>query len=273
LAKERIMNYSEYQHLLFERKEDGVLLVTINRPEVLNATNERLHFELSRVWVDIGEDPKTKVIVVTGAGRAFSVGGDLGMIDRMKGNAASIAQAWREAGDIVYNMINLDKPIISAINGVAVGAGLAVALLADISIAGESIRITDGHLRLGVAAGDHAVIIWPLLCGLARAKYYLLTADFIDGKEAERIGLVSLCAPADKVLERAMEIAHKLAAGPQQALRFTKRALNNWLRVNGPAFDASLALEMLGFFGEDIAEGVRAVKEKRSPSFPTEKPR
>ena len=193
------MKYSEYQHLLFERKDDGILLITINRPEVLNATNSRLHWELSRVWLDIADDDETNVIVITGAGRAFSAGGDLEMIQKMAASAANIGKAWKEAGDIVYNMINLDKPIISAINGVAVGAGLAVAFMADISIASESMRITDGHLRLGVAAGDHAVIVWPLLCGMAKAKYYLMTADFIDGKEAERIGLVSLCVPADKL--------------------------------------------------------------------------
>ena len=264
----RTMNYSEYQHLLFERKEDGILLITINRPEVLNATNSRLHWELSRVWLDIADDAETNIVVVTGAGRAFSAGGDLDMIEQMAGNAANIAKAWKEAGDIVYNMINLDKPIISAINGVAVGAGLAVAFMADISIASEAMRITDGHLRLGVAAGDHAVIIWPLLCGMAKAKYYLMTADFIDGKEAERIGLVSLCVPADKLMDKAMEVARKLARGPQQAVRFTKRSLNNWLRVAGPAFDASLALEMMGFFTGDVKEGASAVKERRQPSFP-----
>jgi len=262
------MDYSEYQHLLFERKDDGILLVTINRPEVLNATNSRLHWELSHVWLDIAGDPETRVVVVTGAGRAFSAGGDLEMIDRMGGDGANVAQAWKEAGDIVYNMINLDTPIISAINGVAVGAGLAVALMADISIASDAMRITDGHLRLGVAAGDHAVIIWPLLCGMAKAKYYLMTSDFIDGREAERIGLVSLCVPAGELMAKAMEVAEKLARGPQQAVRFTKRALNNWLRAAGPAFDASLALEMLGFFGADLAEGVKALRERRQPSFP-----
>jgi enoyl-CoA hydratase len=262
------MDYSAYQHLLFERKEDGILLITINRPEVLNATNSRLHWELSHVWLDIADDTETNVVVVTGAGRAFSAGGDLEMIDRMAGDAANVAKAWKEAGDIVYNMINLDKPIISAINGVAVGAGLAVAFMADISIASESMRITDGHLRLGVAAGDHAVIVWPLLCGMAKAKYYLMTADFIDGKEAERIGLVSLCVPPEQLMAKAMEVARKLARGPQQAVRFTKRALNNWLRAAGPAFDASLALEMMGFFSADLAEGVKAIREKRQPSFP-----
>ncbi len=266
--KTKKMKYGEYKHLLFERKDDGILLITINRPEVLNATNSRLHWELSRVWLDIADDDETNVVVVTGAGRAFSAGGDLDMIQQMAASAANIGKAWKEAGDIVYNMINLDKPIISAINGVAVGAGLAVAFMADISIASEAMRITDGHLRLGVAAGDHAVIVWPLLCGMAKAKYYLMTADFIDGKEAERIGLVSLCVPADKLMDKAMEVARKLARGPQQAVRFTKRSLNNWLRVAGPAFDASLALEMMGFFSADLSEGVAALQEKRQPSFP-----
>jgi enoyl-CoA hydratase len=265
------MKYDEYQFLQFERDADGILLITINRPDRLNATNARLHWELSRVWKDVDDDDETNVVIVTGKGRAFSVGGDLDMIDKMAGNHANVSQAWKEAGDIVYNMIDCSKPIISAINGVAVGAGLAVAFMADIPIAAENMRITDGHLKLGVAAGDHAVIIWPLLCGMAKAKYYLMTADFIDGKEAERIGLVSLCVPTDQLMDKAFEVARKLARGPQQAVRFTKRALNNWLRMFGPVFDASLALEMLGFFSADVTEGLAALKEKRQPTFPHRK--
>jgi enoyl-CoA hydratase len=262
------MKYDEYQFLQFERHDDGILLITINRPDVLNATNARLHWELSRVWKDIDEDSETNVAIITGKGRAFSAGGDLDMIDAMKGNHAALWQTMREAGDIVYNIINCEKVVISAINGVAVGAGLAVAFMADITIASETMRITDGHLRLGVGAGDHAVILWPLLCGMAKAKYYLLTADFIDGKEAERIGLVSLCVPPDKLMDKAFEVARKIARGPQQAARLTKRALNNWLKTFGPHFDASLAFEMLGFFSEDLKEGVNALKEKRQPQFP-----
>src|ERR1039458_9205699 len=140
-----IMDYSEYQHLLFERFDPGILLITINRPDVLNATNRRLHWELSRVWLDVADDDKTNVVIVTGAGRAFSAGGDLAMITQMSASAANVGKAWKEAGDIVYNMINLDKPIISAINGVAVGAGLAVAFMADISIASEAMRIKMGR--------------------------------------------------------------------------------------------------------------------------------
>jgi enoyl-CoA hydratase/carnithine racemase len=262
------MRYDEYQFLQFERHDDGILLISINRPDVLNATNARLHWELSQVWKDIDGDPETNVAIITGKGRAFSAGGDLDMIDAMKGNHAALWQTMREAGDIVYNIINCEKVVISAINGVAVGAGLAVAFMADITIASENMRITDGHLRLGVGAGDHAVILWPLLCGMAKAKYYLLTADFIDGKEAERIGLVSLCVPPDKLMAKAFEVARKLARGPQQAARLTKRALNNWLKTFGPHFDASLAFEMLGFFSDDLKEGVNALKEKRPPQFP-----
>ena len=261
------MDYANYQHLLFERRANGVVLVTINRPEAMNATNARLHWELTQVWLTIDADPAARVALVTGAGKAFSAGGDLGLVEEMAGNMEAAARTMREASDLVYNIINLEKPVVSAINGVAVGAGLVVALLADVSVIAETARITDGHTRLGVVAGDHAAIIWPLLCGMAKARYYLLTSDFLDGKEAERIGLVSLCAPADQVLARATEIADKLAAGSQTSIRWTKRALNNWLRQAGPIFDQSLALEMLSFMGPDVREGARAIREKRPPRF------
>ena len=172
------MDYADYQHLAFERRPNGVVLVTINRPEVLNATNDRLHWELTQIWLTLDADASARVAVVTGAGRAFSAGGDLAMVDANSSDPKRLARTMREAADIVYNMINLDKPVISAINGVAVGAGLVVALMSDISIMSETARFTDGHTRLGVVAGDHAAIVWPLLCGMAKAKYYLLTSRF-----------------------------------------------------------------------------------------------
>jgi enoyl-CoA hydratase len=263
------MNYGSYEHLLFERRDNGVLQITINRPDRMNATHEPLHTELATVWTDVDRDPDTRVVVVTGAGKAFSAGGDLAMVERMTQNYSEIVRMMKETGDLVYNMVNCDKPIISAINGTAVGAGLTVALMADISIIAEDVRLTDGHLRLGVAAGDHAAIIWPLLCGLAKAKYYLLTADFINGQEAERIGLVSRCVPAGELMDTAHDVAQRLATGPQHAVRLTKRSLNNWLRLAGPTFDTSVAYEMLTFLGDDVAEGMAAVKEKRPPAFPT----
>ncbi len=263
------MDYAEYQHLVFERRPNGVVLITLNRPAVMNATNARLHWELTQVWLTVDADPAARVALVTGAGRAFSAGGDLGMVEETAGNPEAIARTMREASDLVYNMINLDKPVVSAINGVAVGAGLVVALLADVSIASETARLTDGHTRLGVAAGDHAAIIWPLLCGMAKARYYLLTSDFLDGKEAERIGLVSMCVPPDRLMDTAWDVANRLAQGSQPAIRWTKRTLNNWLRQAGPIFDQSLALEMLSFMHADVREGVRAIREKRAPEFPS----
>jgi enoyl-CoA hydratase len=263
------MDYADYQHLVFERRPHGVVLITINRPEVLNATNDRLHWELTQVWLTLDADPQARVAVVTGAGRAFSAGGDLDMVEQNATDPRRLARTVREASDIVYNMINLDKPIVSAVNGVAVGAGLVVALLADISIMSESARITDGHTKLGVVAGDHAAILWPLLCGMAKAKYYLLTSDFIDGREAERIGLVSRCVPAEQLLPAALEVAERLALGSQQAIRWTKRSLNNWLRMAGPIFDQSIALEMLTFMDEDVREGLKAIRERRRPQFPS----
>jgi len=263
------MEYSDYQHILFEKREPHILWLTLNRPEVLNAADRRLHTELVEVWQTIDRDPEVYTAVVTGAGRAFSAGGDLQMVEDAYRNYDEVVRILDEARDLVYNMLHCSKPIISAINGPAVGAGLVVALLADVSIAAESARLADGHLRMGVAAGDHAAIIWPLLCGMAKSKYYLLTSDFVSGPEAERLGLVSLCVPDEELLDKAMAVAVDLATGPRHAIRFTKRALNQWLLQAGPIFDHSLALEMLGFFSEDMMAGVEGLRQRKRPSFPS----
>ncbi len=263
------MEYADYQHILFERRDPHILWMTLNRPEVLNATNARMHTELVEVWQTIDQDPSVRVAVVTGAGRAFSAGGDFQLVEEAYQNYDEIARILEEARDLVYNILHCRKPIVSAINGAAVGAGLVVALLADISIAAESARLGDGHLRMGVAAGDHAAIIWPLLCGMAKAKYYLMTSELVNGREAERIGLVSLCVPDDELHAKALEVATTLARGPRHAVQFTKRALNQWLLQAGPIFDHSLALEMLGFFSADLMAGIQALKNKRAAQFPS----
>ncbi|MES2999561.1 MAG: enoyl-CoA hydratase/isomerase family protein [Pseudomonadota bacterium] len=264
------MNYSDFQFLLFDRKPDGVLVITLNRPEVMNATNARLHWELTKIWAVVQDDPMVKVIIVTGAGdRAFSAGGDLAWVEEMVGNHEAVAVVMKEASEIVYNMLACEKPIISAINGTAVGAGLAVALLADVSVMAKEARFTDGHVKLGVGAGDHATIVWPLLCGMAKAKYYLMTADFVDGPEAERLGLVTFCVPRAELMTKALAIANTLARGSQTAIKATKKSLNNWMRMAGPIFDNSLALEMLGFLGADAREGLDAVRNKRAADFPS----
>ena len=262
------MDYSNYRELKFRRVEPGILEIVMGEEGKLSVATAPMHAEMASVWLDVDRDPETRVAILRGAGKGFSAGGDLKMVEEMTQDFAARARVWREARDLVYNMLNCSKIIVSAIHGPAVGAGLAAALMADVSIASRTARLIDGHTRLGVAAGDHAAIIWPLLCGMAKAKYYLLTCDTISGEEAERIGLVSMVCPEEKLLETAVDVARKLAAGPQTALRWTKYSLNNWLRMAGPAFDASLALEVLGFTGPEVKEGVAALKEKRAPSFP-----
>jgi enoyl-CoA hydratase len=207
------------------------------------------------------------VAVLQGAGRAFSAGGSFELLDSLMSDYAVRARVMREARDLVFNVINCAKPVVSAIHGPAVGAGLVAGILADVSVVGRTARIIDGHTRLGVAAGDHAAICWPLLCGMAKAKYYLLTCDTLTGEEAERIGLVSLCVDDDAVHERALEVAVTLSEGAQAAIRFTKQTLNNWYRAQSAILDASLAYEFFGFGGPDAREGLASHTEKRSPRF------
>ncbi|MHB8651161.1 MAG: enoyl-CoA hydratase/isomerase family protein [Gaiellaceae bacterium] len=259
--------YSEFTSLEFDRPEEWVLRITLRNPGKLNAVGREAHGHLASVWPAIDRDPETRVVVVRGADGAFSSGGDLELVEDIASDWATRVRVFHEARDLVYNIVNCGKPIVAAIDGPAVGAGLAVALLADISIATPGTTIVDGHTRLGVAAGDHAVLVWPLLCGLAKAKYHLLLCEPVDGQTAERIGLVSLCVPEEALEERSLEIARRLAAGSQAAISHTKLALNNWLRAAGPAFDASLALEFLDMTGPDVAEGVAAIRERRPPRF------
>jgi enoyl-CoA hydratase len=257
----------EYHSLQFLAPEAGILELVIANPGRLNAATEAMHRDLAQVWRAIDTDEAVRVVVVRGEGKNFSSGGDFDMIERMIEDEATLIRVWKEAGDLVYNLINCSKPVISAIRGNAVGAGLAIALLADISIAADNARILDGHTRLGVAAGDHAVIIWPLLCGLAKARYHLLTNKPLSGAEAERIGLIAVAVPDEEVMPRAFETARSLAAGSATAIRWTKHALNNWLRLAGPSFDTSLALEFLGFKLADVREGLAAARAKRPADF------
>ena len=259
--------YAGYERLKFDTPADRVLRITMDAPGRLNAADVVMHDELGRVWKDIDKDPDVSVSILRGAGDAFSAGGDFDMIQEMIDDYDVRARVWREARDLVYNVINSSKPIVSAMHGPAVGAGLVAGLLADISIAAKDARIIDGHTRLGVAAGDHAAIVWPLLCGMAKAKYYLLLCEPVSGEEAERIGLVSMCVEEAELQDTAVKVAEKLVRGAPSAIRFTKYALNNWLRMAGPTFDSSLALEFLGFTGPEAEEGLASLKEKRRPNF------
>jgi len=264
------MDYSRYSSLNVTRRgpDDSVLDIQMKAQNgKLPTAGHEGHADLAEIWRDVGADATVRCAVLRGEGLGFSGGGDLSLVQDMANDFGVRTRVWKEARDLVYNVINCDKPIVSAIHGPAVGAGLVAGLLADISIAARSAKIVDGHTRLGVAAGDHAAIVWPLLCGMAKAKYYLLLCDPISGEEAERIGLVSLAVDDAGLLEKAYEVADRLALGSQTAIRWTKYSLNNWLRQAGPAFDTSLALEFMGFGGPDVQEGVASLKERRAPRF------
>ncbi len=258
--------YADFPDLTFDRPADRVLRITLGGPG-LNAVSPAVHRQLADVWLTVDRDPDTNVAVLQGAGKAFSAGGSFDLIETMIEDYALRTRVLREARDLVFNVINCSKPIVSAMHGAAVGAGLVAGLLADVSVVARTARIIDGHTRLGVAAGDHAAICWPLLCGMAKAKFYLLTCDTLTGEEAERIGLVSLCVDDDKVYDRALEVAVQLSGGAQQAIRFTKHTLNHWYRAQSAIFDASLAYEFYGFGGPDLLEGLASHAEKRAPDF------
>jgi enoyl-CoA hydratase len=260
------VNYDEFPSLRIESSENGVLHLVLDAPG-LNSVGPQMHRDLADIWPAIGRDPDVRAVLVRGEGKAFSSGGSFDLIDETMGEFNDRLRIMREARDLVLNMVNFDKPVISAIHGAAVGAGLVVALLADVSVAGRTAKIIDGHTKLGVAAGDHAAICWPLLVGMAKAKYYLLTCEPLSGEEAERIGLVSICVDDDEVLGTATRIATDLAQGAQAAIRFTKHSLNHWYRMFAPAFETSLGLEFLGFGGPDVREGLAAHREKRPARF------
>ncbi len=261
------MDVGRYEFLRPDQQDDGVLVVSFSNPERLNALSEVGHRELVDIWPDVDRDRDVRVVLLRGEGRAFSAGGDYEMIEHVLGDQGTHRRVLKETRDLVRNIIECFKPFISAISGPAVGAGLAAALMADIPVAGRSARIIDGHTTIGVTAGDHAAVIWPLLMGMAKAKYHLLTNHPIDGQEAERLGLVARVVDDDELDTFTRELASQLASGPQEALRWTKHTLNHWLRMAFPIFDTSVAYEFLGFAGPDASEGVAAAREKRSPSF------
>ena len=250
----------------FEMNEPGVLEIIFDGPN-LNAVDARVHGDIAAVWRVIDRDDDVNVVLVRGAGKAFSAGGSFDLIEEQLADYKALTRVLRECQDLIHGMIDFPKPVISAIHGPAVGAGLIVAMLADISIAAKTAKIVDGHTRLGVAAGDHAAMVWPLMCGMAKAKYYLLACETITGEEAERIGLVSLCADDDKLLETARGVASKLNRGAQEAIQWTKRSMNLFYKQNAGVLDASLALEFLGFRGPDVREGLASHREKRKPDF------
>jgi enoyl-CoA hydratase len=259
-------DYSHYETLTIE-VQDRVATITLNRPERLNAVNPQMHHELEELFGAIAYDDDVNAIVLTGAGRAFCAGGDVkGMDQRVREGSARVPL--RGAKRLIQQMLEVEQPLIGAVNGDAVGLGATLALFCDIIIAAENARFGDTHVKVGLVAGDGGAVIWPLLVGVAKAKELLFTGDLIDAREAERIGLINRVVPAGKAYDEALTLAKRLAAGPTRAIRWTKLATNKRLKdeVN-LVLDASLAVETLSFATEDHKEAARAFVEKRPPKF------
>jgi enoyl-CoA hydratase len=266
LDKEHEVEYPEYESLRLDWPAEHVLRVTLSRGK-MNALDFAMHRDLTAIWRLIDRDPAVGSVLLCGDGTAFSAGGEFDMIERILADYDFRMVMWKEGRQLVQNLIECGKPIVAAIDGAAAGGGLTAALLSDVTVAGRTAKIVDGHTTLGIAADDHAVLIWPLLCGMAKAKYHLLTCEPLTGEEAERIGLVSVCVDDDAVQDKALEIAIRLAAGAPSAIRFTKHSLNSWLKTAWPAFEASLAFGILGFTGPEAREGLDALQERRAPNF------
>ena len=269
---EKLDRYARYTRLKFDRPHPRVLRITLASPLKMGAMDAQMHREASEIWADVDADDSVSVAIITGDGKTFSAGGDLNHERKVCDDYALRMQAMTETRNLVMGMINCRKPIVGAARGWAVGAGLALLILADVSIASTDAKFSDGHLKIGVASGDHATIIWPLLCGMAKAKYYLMTAENFTGEEAERMNLISMAVPDEQVEAKAVEVATRLAQSAPAALRWTKHTMNHWLRQAAPIFDASLALEFIGFAGPEGKEGIDAFLQKRAPAFSPETP-
>lgn len=263
-----MVDYSRYQTLLVEQDAQGVALVTLNRPEKRNAVNDQMHRELEDIFVDLASDDTVRAVVLTGAGTAFCAGGDVEAMKTGTFRPRGPAVPFHEVRRLINNLLEVEQPIVAAVNGDGAGLGATLPLFCDIIVMAETARLADTHVRMGLVAGDGGVVIWPWLVGMARAKEYLLTGQWIDGREAERIGLVNYAVPADQVLPRAMEIAHRLAEGAPLAIRWTKYAVNKILREHvNLALDSSMFLEATTMSSEDLQEASHAFFEKRKPEF------
>jgi enoyl-CoA hydratase len=270
------VDYSEYEFLQVN-VADRIATITINRPDRLNAVHNVLHHELEQIWIDVRADHDVNAIILTGAGRAFCAGGDVkGMAEGSLSGAPQKKGKGRGRGPIaasngrrvVENMLDVEQPIIGAINGDAIGLGATLALLCDIIVVSEKARFADTHVKVGIVAGDGGAVIWPLLIGPHRAKDFLMRGNFISGAEAGRIGMVNYAVEPESVMSKARELAQELADGPTWAIRWSKLSVNKWLKQQANLIlDASLAYEMMTFNTGDHKEAVQAFVEKRKPNF------
>src|SRR6266478_2486738 len=264
-----MIDYSAYEFLQIEVAE-RVATVTLNRPAHLNAVNAALHHEFEQIWLDLAEDRDVNAILLTGAGAAFSIGGDI--TSRVRGTKPKGRGGRRifmsDGRRVIENLLDVEQPIVAAINGDALGFAANVALLCDVTVASETAKLADTHVALGAVAGDGGAVIWPLLIGPNRAKEFLMLGDTITGADAARIGLVNYAVPPAQVLPKARELAQRLADGPTWAIRWSKLAVNKWLKQQANLImDAGLAYEAVSLMAKDHQEAVKAMMEKRRPNY------
>jgi len=253
------MSEGNYNYLLVERRESGVAVITMNRPEILNAINWDMHHELEQAFVDLDADKSVRAIVLTGAGRGFCSGGDQKSIDN-----GEIPSPTRGGRHLIRNMLEVEVPIVAAVNGVAVGLGATLALFSDVIFAQSTARFADTHVTAGVVAGDGGAVIWPLLIGPVRAKHYLMTGAFISAAEAASMGMINEVVVDRDVREVAIEYAEVLASGPRDAIAWTKYSVNKIIKNYAHLLlDTSIALESITFSSPERREAVAAFAEKR----------
>jgi enoyl-CoA hydratase len=261
------MSFSDYQTIQFDRR-GKILQLTFNQPQKLNSFAGTAHTELSRVFYEIAEDDASEIIVLTGAGRAFSAGGDIEHMQWLRDNPPEFYRAVREAKRIVLSMLELDKPVIGKINGDAVGLGSTIAVLCDVIFAADHARFGDPHNKVGLVSGDGGQIMWPYLIGYARAKHYLFTGELFNAPKAVEMGLINACMPAAELDAYVDAYADKLAALPTQSLRWSKSTINVPLRqMAASMMDVGMAYENVSSQTLDHQEAINAFREKRKPKF------
>ena len=263
-----MLDPERYETIAIDKRDDGVALATLNRPDRLNAVNATMHTELTRLPREADDDPDVRVLVLTGAGRAFCAGGDFSPSTDWAGTARTSSDTIREGRLIVDHLLECGKPVVSAVNGYAMGLGATVALLADVVYAARSAVFADTHVRMGIGAGDGGQVIWPLLMGVNRAKYFLMTGDRLTADEGERLGLVNFVVDDGTVVDEAMKFASRLAAGPARAISASKVPINAYMRmISNLVLPLSLSLEERSMASADHREAVAAFQEKREPKF------
>lgn len=256
-----------FRTLRFERDGD-VLVVTLDRPESdLNAVNEELHEDLTRLFRELKRETAARAVLLTGSGKAFSAGGDFSWFPELQ-QPGRMEALRRDAKQLIWDLLDVEVPIVAAVNGHAMGLGASIALLCDVIFMADSATIGDPHVRVGIVAGDGGTAIWPLAVGPALAKQYLLTGDPVSAADAERMGLVNRAVPAAELHDTALAFARRLAAGAPLAVRYTKMAVNKLIKdALNVSFDTSTALELVTFASEDHREALAALREKRRPRF------